>query len=337
LLLFSAERALAHSHELKALLTKPNPPSSTRRDQLSWLRSALKLSTSLHTICTSLAQQGRLNQRTLAEITIYHLSIRAELAFERSQWAEALTDLSARRELLSTLADAARDSYDQALALEFMDAYDPLIRFGAYKLGRAESHDIEGVVGDIDAEMMEEAVPGFGKLLKELRGETGAEEMEKGRKELEDVHFAGEKVEMRRAEIVGVMLRVQEVLGKLSKGKGMRGWDRVLGVLGEAEGVARRLLEDHEVGSPSFHLPTLADVLRLQVHPLPSALPRPPPPSPLRINISAISSLPTVSVAIFSSSTPSHRPPSPCLPISRSSRSPVGKSVSRKRSSLSRR
>lgn len=247
MLLFSAERALAHSHELKSLRTKPNAPGSTRKEQISWLRSALKSSTSLHTIVSKLAEEGKVNQRTLAEITIYHLSVRAELSFERSQWAEALTDLSARRKLLSTLSDAARDSFDQALALEFMDAYDPLIRFGAYKLGRAESHDIEGVVSDVDDEMLEEAVPGFAKLVEGLRGETGVEEMEKGRKELEDVQFAGDKVEMRSAEIVGVMLRVQEVLGKMGKSKGMRGWDRVLGVLGEAEAVARRLLEDHQV------------------------------------------------------------------------------------------
>jgi signal recognition particle subunit SRP68 len=247
LLLFSAERALAHSHELKSLRTKPDAPVSTRKEQISWLRSALKSSTSLHSIVSKLAEEGNVNQRTLAEITIYHLSVRAELSFERSQWAEALTDLSARRKLLSTLADAARDSFDQALALEFMDAYDPLIRFGAYKLGRAESHDIEGVVSDVDDEMLEEAVPGFAKLVEGLRGETGVEEMEKGRKELEDVQFAGDKVEMRSAEIVGVMLRVQEVLGKMGKSKGMRGWDRVLGVLGEAEAVARRLLEDHQV------------------------------------------------------------------------------------------
>ncbi|GFZ44667.1 hypothetical protein JCM24511_02391 [Saitozyma sp. JCM 24511] len=265
LLLFSAERALAHSHELKSLRTKPNAPGSTRKEQISWLRSALKSSTSLHTIVSKLAEEGKVNQRTLAEITIYHLSVRAELSFERSQWAEALTDLSARRKLLSTLSDAARDSFDQALALEFMDAYDPLIRFGAYKLGRAESHDIEGVVSDVDDEMLEEAVPGFAKLVEGLRGETGVEEMEKGRKELEDVQFAGDKVEMRSAEIVGVMLRVQEVLGKMGKSKGMRGWDRVLGVLGEAEAVARRLLEDHQASSSSTSLRSNATSQSLSV------------------------------------------------------------------------
>ena len=247
LLLFSAERALAHSHELKAITTKPHPPRGTRKDQLSWLRRALQYSTSLHSIATSLAANSRMKQHTLAEITIYHLSIRAELSFERSQWAEALTDLAARRKLLSTISDSARDSYDQALAVEFIDSYDPLIRFGAYKLGRSESHDIEGVVGDVDDEMMEEAIPGYGKLVEGLRKEVGAEEVEAGRRDLEDVKFAGEKVPMRSAEIVAVMIRVQEALGRLGKGKGMKGWDKVLGVLGEAEGVAKRLLDDHSV------------------------------------------------------------------------------------------
>ncbi len=194
-----------------------------------------------------------MNTQTLAEITIYHLSIRAELAFERSQWAEALTDLATRRRLLSTLADAARDSYDQALANEFMDEFDPLIRFCAYKLGRPEPHDIDGVVRDVDGEMMEEALPGVGKLVDGLRRDTGMDEIEAGRRNLEDVEFAGEKVEMRSAEIVGIMLKVQDALGRIrgkeegTRGRGMKGWDRVLGGLGEAEGVARRLLEDHQV------------------------------------------------------------------------------------------
>jgi signal recognition particle subunit SRP68 len=339
LLLFSAERALAHSHELKSLRTKPNAPGSTRKEQISWLRSALKSSTSLHSLVSKLAGEGTLNQRTLAEITIYHLSVRAELAFERSLWAEALTDLSARRKLLSTLADAARDSFDQALALEFMDAYDPLIRFGAYKLGRAESHDIEGVVSDVDDEMLEEAVPGFAKLVEGLRGETGVEEMEKGRKELEDVQFAGDKVEMRSAEIVGVMLRVQEVLGKMGKSKGMRGWDRVLGVLGEAEAVARRLLEDHQVsrverGSSAglVELETDKEIRHRARPPRFDPTPR-PNPSPSRTSTSSTCSSRTASAATCFSSTrcPPRRSHSP--PTSRSSRSPEAKSASRRPSS----
>lgn len=253
ILLFSAERALAHSHGFKAASNKPEAPRNARQDQRSWLRKALKYSTSLYEIATALSQDGTMDQRTFAEITIYHLALRAELYFDRSAWAEAVTDLAARRKLLSTLAEAARDSYDQALATEFIDTYDPLIRFAAYKLGRQESHDIEGVVKDVDGEMMEEALPGFGKLVEALRGETNVEEMEQGRKKLEDVKFAGDSVELRSAEIVGVMLKVQEALSRVQgrseggRGKGMRGWDRVLAVLGEAEAIAKRLVDDHEV------------------------------------------------------------------------------------------
>lgn len=251
---------MTHSHELKALATKKGAPKTTRKDQISWLRRASKVSTLLYDISSALASASpaRLSQKTLAEITIYHLSIRAELSFEHSNWAEALTDLATRRRLLSTISEAARDSYDQALAIEFIDQYDPLIRFSAYKLGRSESHDIDGVVKDIDDEMMEEGLPGIGKLVEGLRAETGAAEMEQGRKTLQDIEFAGEKVEMRNAEIVEVMLRVQESLGKLKgkadsgSGRGMKGWDRVLSVLGEAEGVARRLLDDHEVSHRSL-------------------------------------------------------------------------------------
>ena len=158
---------------------------------------------------------------------------------------------------MSTISDAAKSSYDHALANEFIDAYDPLIRFCAYKLGRKDSHDIDGVVADVDEEMLQESVPGFKELVNKLREAVGAEDVEKGRKELQDISFAGDKVELRNAEFVSVMLRVQEATGRLrsktdgGKGRGMKGWDGVLSVLGEAEGIAKRLLDDHEVSSLS--------------------------------------------------------------------------------------
>ena len=261
LLLFSSERALAHSHRLKTLSAKPDvPKTAIRKEQISWLRGALKHSTALHSIALSLTQgsNARLNQRTLAEFTIYLLSIRAELQFQRSNWAESLTDLATRRTLLITIADSAKSSYDNALANEFIDTYDPLIRFCAYKLGRSESHDIEGVARDVDDEMMEESVPGFSGLVEGLRGEIGAEDVEKGRKELQDVSFAGDKIDLRNAEFVQVMLKVQEATRRLQrkadggKGRGMKGWDSVLSVLGEAEGVSKRLLDDQEASSHEF-------------------------------------------------------------------------------------
>ncbi|ORX34986.1 hypothetical protein BD324DRAFT_633498 [Kockovaella imperatae] len=263
LLLFSSERSLAHSHRLKSLSSKPNveiPKRTLRKEQISWLRAALKSSTSLYTIATSLSSSSQLDTRTLAEITIYHLSIRSELSFERSNWAESLTDLCARRRLLMTMGDAAKNSYDHALANEFIDSYDPLIRFCAYKLGRKDSHDIEGVVSDIDDEMMGEAVPEFLNLVSSLREAVGAADLEKGRKELQDVSFAGDKIDLRNAEFVQVMLKVQETLGRLQhkaeggKGRAMKGWDSVLSVLGDAEGVAKRLLDDHEASGSSTSL-----------------------------------------------------------------------------------
>ncbi|WVQ85217.1 hypothetical protein IAT38_007382 [Cryptococcus sp. DSM 104549] len=263
LLLFSAERALAFSHELKALTAKNH---NLKRDQLSWLRQAYKLSTQLYAIAQTLSSPspttplaGRIDARTFAEITIYHLTIQSELFFEKSNWISSLSSLACRRKLLTTLAEGAKDSYDQALAMEFIDSHDPLIRFCAYKLGRAESHDIEGVMAEIDDEVMEESLPGLGSIVEGLRADIGVEEMEEGRRKLEDVEFAGEKIELRNAEIVGVMVRVQDVLAKLEQGKtkggrGMRGWDRVLSVLGEAEAVARRLTEDHEASGSSNSL-----------------------------------------------------------------------------------
>ena len=332
LLLFSAERALAHSHALKAASTKQEGVNH-RKEQLSFLRRALAFSASLYDTSSALASSSRMGQKTLAEVTIYHLSITSELSFERSQWADTLASLAARRRLLATLASAARNSVDQALATEFIDAYDPLIRFSAYKLGRAESHDIEGVVKDVDEEMMEDALPGLGKLVEELRKETDIEAMEQGRKELEDVTFAGDSVELRSAEIVGVMLKVQEALKKAdgSKGKGMARWDRVLSVLGDAEGVARKLLDDHEVSVHGTELRTEAD-------PSPPAPParfdRPGPPNPFRshINTSSSCSSPTESSETCFSLTRFTRHRWPFPPTQRCSGSRAERSSWRRRS-----
>lgn len=333
---------MAHSHGLKAIVSKPDAPKNARAEQRSWLRRALKHSTSLYEVAGTLAQSGSIDQRTLAEITIYHLALRSELYFERSAWAEALTDLAARRKLLSTLAEAARDSYDQALATEFIDAYDPLIRFAAYKLGRQESHDIEGVVKDIDGEMMEDALPGYGKLVEALRGETNVEEMEKGRKELEDVTFGGDNVELRSAEIVGVMLKVQEALVKVQgradggKGKGMRGWDKVLAVLGEAEGIARRLVEDHEVSSV-LRSYSYIELIESRPGPARCARPRRHNPSRLHINISSISFCRTGSSEISCSLKHYKLAQRPFPPIQPSSRCQAERSSWKKRSRTSQR
>ncbi|EKD02253.1 hypothetical protein A1Q2_03400 [Trichosporon asahii var. asahii CBS 8904] len=255
LLLFSAERALAYSHELKALATKQGAPRTARKEQMSWLRKAAKYATELQDITSALAKNAAsINFQTQAEVSIYYLSVKAELAFERAQYAEVLAALAARRELLNTLASAARDSHDQALAVEFSDAYDPLIRFSAYKLGNTSSHDIDAVVSDIEPAMREEALPGLAQLVEGLREETKAGEMEAGRRTLDEVVFAGQKVEFRSAEIVDAMLRVQDAQARLAKAQGGKGkggmaaWDRLLGVLGDAEAVARRLLDD-QVGA----------------------------------------------------------------------------------------
>ncbi|KAK4688255.1 signal recognition particle subunit SRP68, partial [Tremellales sp. Uapishka_1] len=251
LLLFTTERSLAHANTIKA---QPASPAN-RKAQLSFVRRAVSTSSSLYEIAKSLAASSRMNQKTLGEITIYHLSLLAELSFLRAQWAETLTSLAARRSLLAILGENAQDSYDQALANEFIDAYDPWIRFSAYKLNRPESHDIEGVVADVDNEMKEDIIPGYGKLVEGLKGELKVEQAEEGRKKLRDIEFGGEKVELRNAEVVKVMLKVQDALkGLEGKGRGMTGWDKVLGVLGEAEAVARRLLDDHEASGSATSL-----------------------------------------------------------------------------------
>ena len=194
-------------------------------------------------------------------MAIYHLSIRAELAFERKSYDESLIDLAIRRSLLSILSNSS-DSYDAAVAQEYMDQFDPLIRFSAHRLGRGESHDIDGVVADVDGEMMEETLPGYSTVANSLRGEIGAVDMEGARKDLQGIVWAGEPIQIRNGDLVKVMAKVQIEMAKLqatsgsgsgseSGSKSMRGWDRVLSVLGEAEAVARRLV-DEDTTTTSF-------------------------------------------------------------------------------------
>ena len=210
--LFSAERALAHSHSLK---------SKDRRGQLSWLRKALKHASTLTSI----------------EGTIYHLGIRAELSFERSDWAATLTDLAARRRLLAALANSAADPYHQALANEFIDNYDPLIRFSAHKLGREDSHDIDGVVADLD-EMLD---PAIAKMIQSLPHVVDSSPQ---------VTFASQTIPVRNPKVTTVMTKISTALAQLSKN--MASWDRVLSVLGEAEIITKDL--DPEIHQYILHL-----------------------------------------------------------------------------------
>ncbi|WWC97187.1 hypothetical protein V866_004066 [Kwoniella sp. B9012] len=278
LLLFSAERALAHSHEIKSQLSKNTSTGSTgangshgpgsKKDQISWLRRSLKSSTELFDLINNLSEgthdNVKINQRTKAEMTIYHLSVRSELSFEKSDFGACLTDLVVVRKLLMVLNENSKNSYDEALTNEFIDLKDPLIRFSAYKLGRSESHDITGIVNDLDNDTLQESLPGFDKLVQGLKKELelDSNDIQKDRIKLDDTTFAGEKIEFRNPELVKIMASVQEVLNKFESKKSnkknnktsLKGWDKVLTVLGEAEVIARRLKDDHEASGSSTSL-----------------------------------------------------------------------------------
>ncbi|WWC66940.1 uncharacterized protein I206_100847 [Kwoniella pini CBS 10737] len=272
LLLFSAERALAHSHEFKAQKAKPNPTSSPyqlKKDQISWLRRSLKLSTNLFELVNNAPTDDKvdgvkLNVRTKVEVTIYHLLVRSELYFEKANYGNCLYDLIVVRKLLNILNENSKNSYDEALSNEFIDLNEPLIRYCAYKLGRSESHDIQGIVNDIeDKTLEEESLPGFISLSSNLKEEL-SNQMEVDKAKLQPFVFAEQKIEFRNPELVNVIIKVQETLSKFeskrnnnknrSKNVSMKGWDKVLSVLGEAEGIARKLKDDHEASGSSTSL-----------------------------------------------------------------------------------
>lgn len=209
----------------------------------------------------------------MTEIAIYLLQVQAKAAFGKANYEDAIIKFVTRRRLLALLSETAITSHAQALANQAMDETDPLIRFCAYKQGRKQSQvtaggqsEVDAIVADFDDEALEEGLPGYGKLVEEVTRQIERRDSAEGgvaKKMLEPISWAGETIEIRNAEVVRAMVKVQAALNALqteqakereqqegvkkvakmragSRGKAMKRWDAALAALGDAEVIARR-------------------------------------------------------------------------------------------------
>jgi len=252
-LLSEAERALAFAHELKASIPADKAIAHDRKLQLSKLRRAFSYAEQLQHLSVDPAIAARLSKRATAEIAVYYLGIRAERAFEKHRWEEAVGDYVVRRKILRLLSDEATTSQDRVLADEEMDTTDPLIRFCAYKLGRPQSHDVDGIAGDFDEEAVTEVFPSYPTLVSDVKSEASAAKSASGMTDWDGQLAPG--VQVRHLELVQPMMRAQQAIKKLSDKaksgksvKSMKLWDRVLSNLGEAEAIAQKLADAEQNG-----------------------------------------------------------------------------------------
>lgn len=270
-LLFEAERAWAHSRELKTGLQATNPDKQgashsarVRHHANSRLSRAIHYASTLLSLLPSSIDVG---QR--AQLHSYLLYLRGLSCFERTEWQAGLSALSVSMTLLLDLSERQGSSaHESALANEWVDEVSPLARFCAYKLE---------VTGDIAALCRERAEGGDG--LKLVEGWDGLQaDLKKGNGQKRpdvEVQWRGVKIEIRNAELADAMTNTEATISKLAArrrrallppvssapnaankkrnvAKGPRplkssSFDAALLALSDAESISRRLVEDNAV------------------------------------------------------------------------------------------
>jgi len=259
LLLFEAERAWAYGQELmkQAIDDEDNP---LRRRAVARFRRALSWTDQFTALTTELFGQTRISALAQAEALAYALVLRGKILRQREDFKAALGNLAVAKTLLDALAANASTSRDQALATAAMDEIAPEIRYCAHELGREKAYDIDGVVAEHAPKHLEILVPGHASLLAALAEQAkSAGTTAAARKLLQPVTWEGTAVPIRNPELVDVFIRIQEAEAKLDddtgRDKSSRGkvakFDAVLLALSDAEDVARKLLEAHQLTGTS--------------------------------------------------------------------------------------
>lgn len=303
LLLFEAERAWAHSQDLREQSFANDQDAALRDRGLSRLRRAVQWSSQLSSLLVALGDRSDVQSR--AEAVAFHGIMKSAEVFDKGRWEPALDYLSVSRALLTVLADCSNSSRAEALANSFVDAGEAQMRFCAYQLGLAEQN-MEKVAATVATpEKCEECLPGYAKLVAELR-EKKETEGGKATKHTIELSWHGRQIPIRNPELMDTIVRVREeeealqralVEGqaeafkaapkKTSKdgkrprlshkertakktaaasggssntarvGQGgrteMDPYDRALAALGDAEDVARRLVEDNASALAKSH------------------------------------------------------------------------------------
>jgi signal recognition particle subunit SRP68 len=269
LLLFEAERAWAHSHELISLSldpTKVDKRSAFRRSATSRFRRAINWSTQLLSLAQSLYASKRLSAENILELTTYSLILNGRFLRSREeQLPDALSQLGIARYLLDNLCAQATSSRDQALATSLIDEIGPEIRYCAHQLGSKKAYDVDGIVKELVAIHKDKLVQDCDNILDALKGEAAGAAQGLPKQKLNTPMWEGKPVPVRNPELVDALLKVQEAEAKLSPGKKSSGgdkvqlgtnttkrsvgaYDAVLSALSDSEEVARKQVETQQVG-----------------------------------------------------------------------------------------
>ncbi|XP_006454823.1 hypothetical protein AGABI2DRAFT_182788 [Agaricus bisporus var. bisporus H97] len=273
LLLFEAERAWSYSQELisQALLPANKDRASTLRHSATGrFRRAVHWSTQLLSHCQALYTNSRITVASLLEVTIYTIIMNGRFLRFREEFEDAVMQLSVARSLLDELASAAQTSREQALAVLFADEIGPEIRYCAHELGRTKSYDVDGIVAEIAPKYQNSIVEGCDDLVKKLHSEGRGGEKGGLPQKLKPLFWEDQPVPIRNPELVDVLLKVQEAEGKLASQttgdsttdgnklvkekqskKGVAAYDAILSTLSDAEDVARKLVEVHQLSGGS--------------------------------------------------------------------------------------
>lgn len=234
-----------------------------------------------------------MDPHSLAEIHQFHLSILSALKFHQANYAAALPLVLARRAILSVLASQATSSHEQALAEVELDKLSSIIRFSAYKLGRARqapkvgSDEVEEIANEFSEADLEEDYPGLTELLTSVRS-SGASRLAQSATggdstKLNTIVWNGQDVKVKSPEIVRALIKVQGYIVKVQRsfakgkksdlpfqwnalpslGRGnlaqtgvMKKFDRLLAALIEAESISRRQASVESHTSSSSGIPS---------------------------------------------------------------------------------
>ena len=129
LLLFEAERAWAHSQDLRSQSNADGEDPVLRKQGLNRARRAVQWSGDLAKLVDALG--ARVDALSQAEVTSYGLVIQGSVAFDKGDYKKALELLAVARQLLAVVAHCSSDSRGEALANSFVDGTEAQMRFCA--------------------------------------------------------------------------------------------------------------------------------------------------------------------------------------------------------------
>ncbi|KAJ2931133.1 hypothetical protein H1R20_g5901, partial [Candolleomyces eurysporus] len=263
LLLFETERAWAYAQELNTSSLQPandEKAGTLRHSATGRFRRAVNWSTQLLSHCQALYAQGSLSAENLIQATIYTVIVNGRFLRYRDEFEDALVQLSVARSLLDELAGAATTSRDQALAVLFSDEIGPEIRHCAHELGHAKAYDIDGIVAQLGSNQKNAIVENYDTLVAQLKSQGEKAAHGESRKKLKELIWEGQPVPVRNPELVDVLLKVQDGEARLAEAqgqaaarskKGIAAYDATLLALSDAEELARKLAEAHQLTSSS--------------------------------------------------------------------------------------